>query len=92
MKKIFRVFLKCILFVVAVICVGSFFAMRADISDTDREINRVISQIKEQKLRNEEYSSILSDENFEDFCRAVAEDDLDYGTYGEKIYINISGK
>ncbi len=92
MKKTFGLLLKCVLCVVAVICSATFFIMRASIADTEKQISGIVDRINDQKVRNEEYRSILSDENAEDFYRTVAEDDLGYGEYDEKIYVNIPGK
>jgi|GEM_PF-3058577 len=70
----------------------NFLFMRLDISKTDLNIKEIQNQIKDQKLKNNELTSILTDENIDDFYRIVAENDLGYGSYDEKVYVDITGR
>lgn len=84
-----RFIIHLILLIVAVVVVVNYVGLRLDMAETDREIDDINTRIREQKLANEEYQSILSDENIDDLYRNIAEDDLGYGYYDEKIYKNI---
>ena len=59
---------------------------------TDAQIADVKDQIRQTRLKNGEYEDILSEENEEDFYRALAEDNLGYGEPNEKVYESVPGK
>ncbi len=64
---------------------------RISIARTDAELERMEELIRLQKMKNSEYSDILSEDNIEDFYKNIAEDSLGYGFNDEKIYVDITG-
>ena len=86
-----RTILRLILCVILAVSVCSLIAMRLDIAKKDSELAEKQEEINNQKLRNNEMSSMLDEKNIEDFYRDIAENELDYGLNNEKIYIDISG-
>ncbi|PWM43876.1 MAG: hypothetical protein DBX47_06660 [Clostridiales bacterium] len=87
-----KLFIRIFLLLVLVATVAGFVMMRADIATENKKIAEIKHSISEQKLRNEELSSVLEPENTDDFYKDIAESDLDYGYANEKIYVDISGK
>ena len=65
--------------------------MRINISQKDKEIKWIENRIKEQKIINNEYDSILKDENLSDFYKSIAEDDLGFALNDEIIYVDVTG-
>ena len=84
-----RTIIRIVLLVVAVFTVFEFARLRISINEKETEIKSLSDEIKTQRLRNQEYESILDEENKDDFYRSIAEDELGYGVYDEKIYKNI---
>lgn len=77
---------------VLAVSVCGFFAMRNDILATEARNKELEEQIKQQKISNNELSSVLDEENADDFYTNIAEDDLGYGTGKEKVYVDITGQ
>jgi hypothetical protein len=79
------------LLIVLAVTLFNFFVMRASISEKEKELDEYSKMIRDQKLKNSEYSDILSGENLADYYKSVAEESLGYGYYDEKIYIDVTG-
>ena len=77
--------------VVLVIGVIGVVGKVVDIISKNSEIDDLHSQLRDQKLENNEYSSILEEENIEDFYRIIAEDELGYAGSDEIIYKDSTG-
>jgi cell division protein FtsL len=86
-----RNLLVMVLLAILVISVYNFISMRINIAKKNQDIEEITNAIKEQKIHNNEYTDILSDENTEDFYKNIAEDTLGYGLQDEKIYVDITG-
>ena len=83
--------LNIALSVVLVICVIGVVGKVVDIAAKNSEIEDINSQIRDQKLKNNEYSSVLDEDNLEDFYRMIAEDELGYASSDEIIYKDATG-
>lgn len=91
MKAVKNKLLNIVLSVILVVCVVGVVGKVVDISGKSSEIEDLNSQIRDQKLKNNEYSSILEEENIEDFYRIIAEDQLGFAASDEIIYKDITG-
>ena len=85
-------FLTIFLAVILAIFVANFITMLADINSTEKKINEIGHQLREQRILNSQYESILDEENLEDFYINVAETELDYAYSDEIIYVNVTGQ
>lgn len=74
-----------------VICVMGVVGKVVDIAAKNSEIDDLNTQIRDQKLKNNEYSSVLDEKNLEDFYRIIAEDELGLATSDEIIYKDANG-
>lgn len=83
--------LNIVLIAILMFSVVNFISMRINISQKDNEINNIEEQIRDQKIKNNEYGTILADENLEDFYKSIAENDLGYALNDEIIYVDITG-
>ena len=86
-----RNFMVLILLAILLISVYNFISMRINIFKKEQDIKEISETIKEQKIHNNEYTDILSEENKEDFYKNIAEEALGYGLQDEKIYVDITG-
>lgn len=79
--------LSVILVVSLINIIGKVF----DISAKTSENKEIESKIRDQKLSNNEYDSILDEDNLEDFYRIIAEDELNLASGDEIIYKDYTG-
>ena len=83
--------LKLICFAVFVFSLFQIVSMRINIIKKDQELARIEEEIHEQKLKNNEYDALLSEENKEDFYKNIAENELNYAEIEEILYFDITG-
>ena len=83
--------LKLICFAVFVFSLFQIVSMRINIIKKDQELARIEEEIHEQKLKNNEYDALLSEENKEDFYKNIAENELNYAERDEILYFDITG-
>ena len=83
--------LKLICFAVFVFSLFQIVYMRINIIKKDQELARIEEEIHEQKLKNNEYDALLSEENKEDFYKNIAENELNYAESDEILYFDITG-
>ena len=69
-----RTIIRIVLLIVAVFTVFELVQLRISINEKEEEIKSLSDEIKTQRLRNQEYESILDEENKDDFYRSIAED------------------
>ena len=85
-------FLTIFLAVILAIFVANVVTMLADINTTDNKIDELGQQLRDQRILNSQYESILDDENIEDFYINVAETELDYAYSDEIVYVDVTGQ
>lgn len=81
-----------ILLLVLGLFIVNFFTMISDINETQKKIDDLNIQVRNQKILNSQYDSILDDDNLHDFYISIAEDELNYAYIDEIIYYDISGQ
>ena len=79
-SRLLTVFLAVIL----AVFVANFVTMLADINSTEKKIDEIGHKLREQRILNSQYESILDEENLEDFYINVAETELNYA-YSDEI-------
>lgn len=84
-------FLNIALSVILVVSLINIIGKVFDISAKTSENKEIESKIRDQKLSNNEYDSILDEDNLEDFYRIIAEDELNLANGDEIIYKDYTG-
>ena len=87
-SRLLTVFLAVIL----AVFVANFITMLADINSTEKKIDEIGHKLREQRILNSQYESILDEENLEDFYINVAETELNYAYSDEIIYVDVTGQ
>ncbi len=84
--------LSIILILVLGLFIVNYFTMIANINETQNKIDELNKLVRNQKILNSQYDSILDDINLRDFYISIAEDELNYAYIDEIIYYDISGQ
>lgn len=84
--------LSIILILVLSLFIVNYFTMIANINETQNKIDELNKLVRNQKILNSQYDSILDDINLRDFYISIAEDELNYAYIDEIIYYDISGQ
>lgn len=72
--------------------VANIISMISDIRSTESKISDLGEEIREQRIINSQYESLLDESNMEDFYVSIAEDELNYAYSDEILYVDVSGQ
>ena len=86
-----KIFIRLFLLAGLIVSLINLVSMKVQIARTEAETEAIISETREQKLRNEENEELLKEENYDDLIRKNASK-LGYVDGDEKVYVGVSGK
>lgn len=91
-RKKTSIILRIALVLFSIYAIYNIFRINVTLRDRQTQIDELTSSIYQLQVQNQELEETLESELTDDEIANIARQKLGYAYYGEKIYINITGK
>lgn len=89
-KGLFSLISKIIIIVAVIVCIVSFIATQASLTEMEAELKTIAEKTEEVEAENVELQRILEDDDMNAYMEKIAIEEMDYAYPNERRYYDTS--